>query len=143
MVQRSYVSNVLVGAVNLTGIIYVAEKLVGSGPGGNICSPRFVANIVAATGYIAHHAHYEIEIAFDEDEVAALYTTGYLVPGVAVSALVITEKSSAITPLTRTITYTLIYVMSAPGAKVETQAEHNPFICTFMSIGTHTVSAWA
>ena len=139
---RVQVTNVLIGAVNVTGVMYAADKPVGSGPGGSFVSPRTVANTILPVGVITHHAWGEIEVAIDEDEKPALYdpSPSPLVPGTLVT-LVVTEKNTA--GQTRTVTYGTAYVQSAQGVKLENEAEHQPYVITFINVGTRVVSAWS
>lgn len=146
-ILKNAVTNILIGSVNITGIIYVADKpSVGSGPGGDLVSPRFVANTVQAAGITVHHSHCEVELSIDEEETAALYTPSpspYL-PGTPISTLVVTYKDNTLpTPKTKTVTYAGVYLKNVGGNKVENQAEHMPFTCTFLVTGTRVESAWS
>lgn len=147
VVLTTAIASVLIGSATLTGIIYGVDKpAVGSGPGGNLVSPKFVANTKGPVGIIEHHAHIEFELALEEDETAALYTPSPspFIPGTAISTLVVTEKDNTLpTRKTRTITYSGVYLMNVQGAKVENEAERMPFTCTFLVVTSRVVSAWA
>jgi hypothetical protein len=144
MVLRNRVTNILIGAVNVPGVIYYADKpVVGSGPGGDLVAPQFTANTIQAVGVTTFHAHCEVEIAIDEDETPALYTPSPspFVPGTPISTLVITEKAND--GKTRTITYSTVYMKNVQGLKLENEAEKMPFVFSLLVIGTRVVSAWA
>ena len=135
------VAKVSINNVDVTGVMYVADKLVGSGSGGDLVTPRTVANTVQPVGVIQHHAWCELEVCIDEDEKAAIYDAGILVPATALSGLVVTQKGAD--GKTRTITYSGAYVKNVGGIKVENEAEHQPYTITFLVTGTRVISTWA
>lgn len=61
--------------VDVTGIIFIAVRLVGSGPGGDFVSFRTTPNTVAPVGQIHYHKHWVIIISFDENMYTVLFDT--------------------------------------------------------------------
>ena len=56
-----------VADVDITEILFVAFRIVGSGPGGDQVAFRTVPNTVAPVGEIMFHKWWEIIIAFDRN----------------------------------------------------------------------------
>lgn len=144
---RKQATSCVVGGTTYTEIMYYAYRPVGTGPGGTVVSPRYVANTVLPIGVTPHHLSYEVEVAFDADEAAGFYTTNFIpVPGTVItsSGVVINESGvSAGSAVTRAVTFGSAYVMSAQPLKVEEAAEHQPFIVTFLCLVAPTFAAWA
>ena len=142
---RKQATTCTIGAITFPEIMYYAYRPVGTGPGGAIVSPRFVANTALPIGVTPHHLSYEVEVALDADESAGFYTTNYIpVPGTVLSAFTVTETGilSGVAK-TRTITFGSAYVQSAQPMKVEEEAEHQPFIVTILCLVAPSFGAWA
>lgn len=138
---RKQATSCTIGSITYPEIMYYAYRPVGSGPGGAIVSPRFVANTVLPIGVTTHHLSYEVEVALDADESAGFYTTNYIpAPGTALSAFTVTELATD--GKTRTITFGSAYVMSAQPLKVEEEAEHQPFIVTILCLAAPSFGSW-
>jgi hypothetical protein len=140
------VSSVLIGSVTLTGVMYVAERLVGSGPGGRHLSPRTVANTIMPVGIVGHHKWWEIIVALDEDDRAALFDTAIVAQTTdnpPMIALVVTRKDAG--GKTQTVTYqaTSYCFVADYGGRITNEENNQPYEVTFICIGTRTPSAWA
>lgn len=142
---RKQATSCTIGSITFPEIMYYAYKPVGSGPGGALVSPRFVANTVLPIGVTPHHLSYEVEVAIDADESAGLYTTNYIpVPGTVLSAFTVTETGLAAGVIkTRTVTFASAYIMTAQPLKVEEEAEHQPFVVTILCLVAPSFGAWA
>lgn len=139
---RTQATTCTIGSVTFTEIMYFAYHAVGSGPGGDLVTPRTVANTVAPVAVTPHHVWHELELCIDADEAAALYTTDYVtVPGTAITTMTVTEKSAAGT--SRTITFGTCYVKNMQPTKVEDKAEHQPVVVTLISLAEPSFGAWA
>jgi hypothetical protein len=141
---RKQATSCTIGAVTFPEIMYYAYRPVGSGPGGAIVSPRYVANTVLPIGVMPHHLSFEVEVALDADESAGFYTTNYIsVPGTVLSAFTVTETGLAAgVAKTRTVTFASAYVMNAQALKVEEEAEHQPFVVTILCLVAPAFGAW-
>jgi len=144
---RKQATSCTVGSTTFTDeFVYYAYRPVGSGPGGAIATPRFVANAAWPVAVTPHHIHCEVELCLDADEAAGFYTTDYMtVPGTAVSTLTVTETGvSAGVSKTRTITFNSVYVMNVPQPmKLENKAEHQLFTVLFLCLAEPSFSDWA
>lgn len=134
-----------IGNVTFPEIQYVAYRPVGSGPGGTLVSPRFVANTVLPVGITAHHLCYEVEICVDADDAAVLALTSVTAPGTALAALTCVESGvNAGVAKTRTVTFNSPYFQSAQPTKVEAEAEHQVFTITVLCLAAPSFGAgWA
>lgn len=133
-----------IGTVTFTEIQYVAYRPVGSGPGGTVVSPRFVANTVLPIGVTAHHLSYEVEICVDADAAAMLALTSVTAPGTLLSALTATESGvTAGAAKTRIVTFNSPYFQSAQPIKIEAEAEHQSFTITVLCLAAPSFAAWA
>jgi hypothetical protein len=134
----------LIGATTFTEIRYVAYRPVGSGPGGTLVSPRFVANTVLPVGVTAHHLSYEVEICVDADDSAILALTSVTAPGTVLAALTVGESGilSGVAK-TRTVTFNSPYFQSAQPTKIEEEAEHQSFIITVLCLAAPGFGAWS
>ena len=140
-VIRSQVISCAIGSITFTEIMYFAYRAVGSGPGGDLVSPRTVANTATPVAVTPHHVWYELELCVDADEAAALYATDYVtVPGTVIPAVTVTEKATD--GRTRTITFSNVYVKSMQPTKVENEAEHQPFTITFIGLAEPSFGQW-
>lgn len=138
------VASITLGATTLTnGVAYAAYKPVGSGPGGDLVSPRLVANVSNPVGATIHHSWWEIKVGIDEDVKTALITSNLLVPGTALSALVVTERATD--GKTRTVTFSAgnCYTKNADGVRIESEGEHATFEVSFYSFAAPVFGAWA
>lgn len=64
-----------VADVDITAILFIAVRLVGSGPGGDHLMFRTVPNTVAPVGEIHFHKQWEIVVGFDQNMYTTLFTT--------------------------------------------------------------------
>jgi hypothetical protein len=142
---RNQASACAIGSVTFTELVYYGYRPVGSGPGGAAVSPRYVANTILPVGVTLHHLCYEVEVALDADEAAALYTSNIIpVPGTSVSPLTVTEKGTVGgVEKTRTITFNSSYFQDTDKLKVEAEAEHQLVVIRFLCLAVPSFGAWA
>ena len=141
---RKQATSCTIGSTTFPEIVFYAYRPVGSGPGGNMVSPRFVANTVLPVAVMPHHLHYEVEVCIDADE-SALWTADYMtVPGTAVSALTVTESGvSAGVAKSRTVTFNSAYVVSSEPVKVEAESEHQLVTVKFLCLAEPSFGSWS
>ena len=142
---RNQATACAIGQATFSELVYYGYRPVGSGPGGAAVSPRYVANTTLPIGVTQHHLCYEVEIALDADEAAALYTSNIIpVPGTAVSPLTVTEKGSVTgVDKTRIITFNSAYFQDTDKLKIEAEAEHQLVVVRFLCLAAPTFGAWA
>ena len=142
---RKQATTCTIGSTVFPEIMYYAYKPVGSGPGGDLVSPRMVANTVFPIGIIPHHIWYELELCIDADDLAALWTSDAVVSHAVVATVSVTESAITVGTgaiVTRTITFSPSYVKNMSPVKVEDKAEHQPFIVTMLYMGEPGFGAW-
>ena len=76
MVSYVKVESVAIGATTFTEVVFVAHKIIGSGPGGDMVTMRMVANTNEPVGVIQHHKWWEVIMAFDVVTYAAFFSGG-------------------------------------------------------------------
>lgn len=64
-----------VADLDIDDILFIALRLIGSGPGGDHVQFRTVPNTIAPVGQFYHHKHWEIIIAFDQNMYTPLFNT--------------------------------------------------------------------
>lgn len=142
---RKQATSCTVGSTTFPEIVYYSYRSLGSGPGGALVSPRFVANTVLPVAVTPHHLCYEVELCIDADEAAALWTTDYVtVPGTAVTPFTVAESGvlSGVAK-SRTVTFSSVYVQSMEPVKVEAEAEHQLVTVKFLCLAEPSFGAWS
>jgi len=130
-----------IGSKTFTEIQYHAPRPVGSGPSGNIVSPREVPNTVLPVGVTPHHLSFEVEICVDADYSDIFSLTSVTAPGTLLSACTVTEK--AVYGKTRTVTYNQAYFQRCEPVKIEAEAEHQFFTIHILCLEAPTFASWS
>lgn len=141
---RKQATSCTIGSTTYTELMYYSYRPVGSGPGGNLVSPSFVANTALPVTVMLHHLHFEVEICLQAEE-SALWTADYMtVPGTKLSTLTVTEDGvSAGVDKSRTITFNSVYLQSVEPIKTEAEAEHKLAVVKFLCLAEPTFGDWS
>ena len=157
MVSTHYLKSTLVeigttvADVDITEVLYVAFRIVGSGPGGDQVAFRTVPNTVPPVGEIMFHKWWEILIGFDRNLYTPLFNTDVEEGAGTGKAIVEDDDNTAIGRFRITIVQldgTLVvwtwavsttFVASYSG-RVTNDENHQPIEVKFISRGLRTVA---
>ena len=138
---------------DITGIVSVRDRIVGSGAGETQATPRYVANTVPAVGFLYNHKHWEIEITQDEDAYfwftqdvtgssgAAIVDGG---DNHLIKQLIVTEERAGGDIRTWTYQADKTIVVKGPDdtIKMDQNSTTQPKVVTLVCIGTKSVGSW-